>query len=69
MIKDPEHERLYGYEEGANDRMPAFSTPEAQLLTDHEIEMLVRWLRQDDRDLKAKLQHRQKARAASSPWP
>jgi mono/diheme cytochrome c family protein len=67
MIKDPEHERLYGYEEGANDRMPAFSTPEAQLLTDHEIEMLVRWLRQDDRDLKAKLQHRQKAQAASSP--
>jgi hypothetical protein len=47
--------------------MPAFSTPEAQLLTNHEIEMLVRWLRQDDRDLKAKLQHRQKAQAASSP--
>jgi ubiquinol-cytochrome c reductase cytochrome b subunit len=67
MIKNPEHERLYGYEEGANDRMPAFSTPEAQLLTDHDIEMLVRWLRQDDRDLKAKLQYLQKAQADKTP--
>jgi ubiquinol-cytochrome c reductase cytochrome b subunit len=56
MIQNPNHERFYGYEEGANDRMPAFSTPEGQLLSDHDIEMLVRWLRQDDKDLKAKLE-------------
>ncbi len=55
MIQNPNHERFYGYEEGANDRMPAFSTSESQLLSDHDIEMLVRWLRQDDQDLKAKL--------------
>ena len=67
MIKNPSHERFYGYEEGANDRMPAFSTPQAQLLSDHDIEMLVRWLRQDDRDLKAKLQQSQRAKAATSP--
>ena len=63
MIAQPEHESLYGYpisddqggEKPGNDRMPAFAanpeSPERNLLNDHEIEMLARWLRGDDRDL------------------
>ena len=52
MISDPNHEELYGYESDQNDRMPVFS----RSLTDHQIEMLVRWLRADDRDLARKLE-------------
>ena len=52
MISDPNHEDLYGYESDANDRMPAFS----QILTDHRIEMLVRWLRADDTERAWKIQ-------------
>jgi ubiquinol-cytochrome c reductase cytochrome b subunit len=53
MIAAPEHERMY---EATNDRMPAFAgnpdKPETNLLSDHDVDMLVRWLRQDDRKLK-----------------
>ena len=64
MIGDPNHLELYGYEDGANDRMPAFS----QTLTDHQIEMLVRWLRGDDKDLARKLElQRSAAPAALAP--
>ncbi len=57
MIANPEHESMYGYEaadvEGnpilGNDRMPAFAVdpenPQQNLLSDHELDMLVRWLR------------------------
>jgi ubiquinol-cytochrome c reductase cytochrome b subunit len=55
IISNPEHERFYGYTEGANDRMPAFAknaeNPEGNQLTPQELDMLVRWLRQDDRTL------------------
>ncbi len=55
IIADPEHQRFYGYTEGANDRMPAFAKsedqPESNQLTPHDLDMLVRWLRHDDRDL------------------
>ncbi|MFP6752383.1 MAG: cytochrome b N-terminal domain-containing protein [Pirellulaceae bacterium] len=64
MISDPNHAELYGYEEGANDRMPAFF----QTLTDHQVEMLVRWLRGDDKDLARKLElERSAAPAALAP--
>lgn len=53
MIANPEHERMY---ESSNDRMPAFAqsedSPETNLLSEHDVDMLVRWLRQDDRELK-----------------
>jgi ubiquinol-cytochrome c reductase cytochrome b subunit len=49
FIADPSHARFYG---DNNDRMPAFGRDD--LLTDHEIDMLVRWLRGDDRDLALK---------------
>ena len=52
MIANPEHESFYG--NAGNDRMPAFadsSDPAANLLTYREIDMLVRWIRGDDRDL------------------
>ena len=55
MISDPNHTSLYGYEEDMNDRMPAFG----RTLSDHQLEMLVRWLRADDRDLAKKLQRDQ----------
>jgi mono/diheme cytochrome c family protein len=55
MISDPDHTSLYGYEEDMNDRMPAFG----RTLSDHQLEMLVRWLRADDRDLAKKLQRDQ----------
>jgi ubiquinol-cytochrome c reductase cytochrome b subunit len=52
IISNPEHEAYYGYEEGANDRMPAFAAnpdePQRNILTDHEIDMVVRWLRHED---------------------
>lgn len=53
FISNPAHPRFYGPE--GNDRMPAFALtpdrPDQNLLTDQELEMLVRWLRGDDRDL------------------
>ncbi len=49
FISDPSHTRFYG---DNNDRMPAFGKDD--LLTDHERDMLVRWLRGDDRDLALK---------------
>lgn len=53
MIADPDHERMYG--SSGNDRMPAFAKnedkPETNLLSDHDVDMLVRWLRQDDKKL------------------
>jgi ubiquinol-cytochrome c reductase cytochrome b subunit len=55
IISNPEHERFYGYTEGENDRMPAFAknaeNPEMNQLSPHDLEMLVRWLRHDDREL------------------
>jgi len=50
FISDPNHPRFYP--DDKNDRMPAFGRDD--LLTDHEIDMLVRWLRGDDRDLALK---------------
>ena len=50
FIRDPNHPRFYP--DDKNDRMPAFGRDD--LLTDHEIDMLVRWLRGDDRDLALK---------------
>ncbi|MFP6669577.1 MAG: cytochrome b N-terminal domain-containing protein [Pirellulales bacterium] len=54
FIANPAHERFYPGK--ANDRMPAFaeSTDDSSqnLLSHHDIDMLVRWLRGDDRDLK-----------------
>jgi hypothetical protein len=55
IISNPEHERFYGYSEGENDRMPAFAKnaedPEMNQLSPHDLDMLVRWLRHDDREL------------------
>jgi mono/diheme cytochrome c family protein len=62
MISDPNHEDLYGYESDANDRMPAFS----QILTDHRIEMLVRWLRADDTERAWKIQLKRAAAGAEA---
>ncbi|MDA1051366.1 MAG: cytochrome b N-terminal domain-containing protein [Planctomycetota bacterium] len=56
FIANPDHDRFYM---GNNDRMPAFAEDEADpaknLLTPHDIDMLVRWLRGDDADLHLKL--------------
>jgi ubiquinol-cytochrome c reductase cytochrome b subunit len=53
MISNPEHGRFYG--NVGNDRMPAFAAdpddPSRNLLSHDEIDMLVRWLRGDDRVL------------------
>lgn len=50
FISDPEHERFYGASE-TNDRMPKFAKfsedPSKNLLTEREIDLLVRWLRSD----------------------
>ena len=43
IIKNPAHARFYGKR---NDRMPAFG--EEGSLDDHQIELLVKWLRNDD---------------------
>ncbi len=55
FMANPDHERFYP---DTNDRMPAFAeSPDdstANLLTPHEIDMLVRWLRGDDADLQSK---------------
>lgn len=51
MIRNPEHERFY---EVSNDRMPAFGQHEDESknqLSDAEIRLLARWLRQDDKHL------------------
>jgi len=65
FIANPASERFYG-EEG-NDRMPAFAEdaehPELNLLSRREIDLLVRWLRGDDRDLSLKLNQQQAAAA------
>ncbi|MEX0820099.1 MAG: cytochrome b N-terminal domain-containing protein [Pirellulaceae bacterium] len=56
FIANPDHDRFYM---GNNDRMPAFAEneddPSKNLLTPHEIDMLVRWLRGDDANLHLKL--------------
>jgi hypothetical protein len=56
FISDPKHERFY--REDGNDRMPSFAAdrenPQNNLLSEHELDMLVRWLRGDDRNLAAK---------------
>ena len=56
FIANPDHDRFYM---GNNDRMPAFAEdaadPSKNLLTPHDIDMLVRWLRGDDADLQLKL--------------
>lgn len=56
FIANPNHERFYGEN---NDRMPAFAEypddTSRNLLSDHELEMLVRWLRKADKDLERKL--------------
>jgi mono/diheme cytochrome c family protein len=55
IISNPEHERFYGYAEGANDRMPAFAksedNAESNQLSPHDLDMLVQWLRRDAREL------------------
>ncbi|HEX3998455.1 MAG TPA: cytochrome b N-terminal domain-containing protein [Pirellulales bacterium] len=47
IISNPEHERFYGKK--LNDRMPAFAenpqSPEGNVLTGEEIELLAKWLR------------------------
>lgn len=70
FISDPNHERFYAATDPAdpatNDRMPAFArfTDAAKnQLTDHEIEMLVLWLRSDKQDLKQWEQRRSAATA------
>lgn len=49
FLANPAHERFYP---SSNDRMPAFARdpqdPSKSLLTSHELDMLVRWLRGDD---------------------
>ncbi len=56
FIADPQHARFYG--EKGNDRMPSFAlhadNPRQNLLGDHDLDMLVRWLRGDDRELRVK---------------
>ncbi len=49
MISNPEHERLYGFSEDANDRMPAFrpspDNEQDNILTDQQLDLLINWLR------------------------
>ena len=53
FLANPKHERFYG--EKGNDRMPSFAPhaddPRQNLLSDHDLDMLVRWLRGEDREL------------------
>lgn len=60
FISNPAHERFY--REDGNDRMPAYvidsANPQKNLLANHELDMLVRWLRGDDRNLAAKSRER-----------
>ena len=57
FIANPNADRFYFAEAGeasGNDRMPAFAQhaeAEKNLLSQHELDMLVRWLRGDDREL------------------
>ncbi|MBP87282.1 MAG: hypothetical protein CMJ64_11265 [Planctomycetaceae bacterium] len=48
LISNPEHERFYP---DTNDRMPAFSASDGDssrnLLTEHDLDLLIRWLRGD----------------------
>ncbi|MEZ6110351.1 MAG: cytochrome b N-terminal domain-containing protein [Pirellulaceae bacterium] len=64
LIANPAHERFYG---DSNDRMPLFAehpeTPSLNLLSPHEMDMLVRWLRGDDRDLALAAERRKLADA------
>ncbi|MEO8496184.1 MAG: cytochrome b N-terminal domain-containing protein [Planctomycetota bacterium] len=57
FISNPDHDRFYM---GNNDRMPAFAEDEKNtsnnLLTPHQINMLVRWLRGDDVNLELMLE-------------
>lgn len=66
FIANPNHERFYG--DKGNDRMPAFATQPGDarenLLSDHDMDMLVRWLRGDDRELTLKV-----ARTTTEPKP
>ncbi len=64
FIRNPAHERFYG--ETGNDRMPAFGE---SILSEHQIDMLVRWIRGDDRDLERKLQQQRAAAAAAKAKP
>jgi ubiquinol-cytochrome c reductase cytochrome b subunit len=56
FIADPTHDRFY--RKDGNDRMPAFAPNQEDtsrnLLSNHDVDMLVRWLRGDDRDLELK---------------
>jgi ubiquinol-cytochrome c reductase cytochrome b subunit len=53
FLADPAHERFYGPK--GNDRMPSFALnaekPQLNQLSNQELDMLVRWLRGDDRQL------------------
>jgi len=52
IIANPDHERFY--EASGNDRMPAFAKSDdeqSNLLSDHDLNMLARWIRGDDRQL------------------
>ncbi len=55
FISDPSDDRFYG---DNNDRMPEFAPhpemPAKDLLTEHDVDMLVRWLRGDDKNLHLK---------------
>lgn len=71
FIANPAHSRFYGEK---NDRMPAFAPAASEeeaaknLLTEHEIDMLVRWLRRDDLDLYAAYgKERPKSETATPP--
>jgi len=62
--------RFYG---DNNDRMPAFAQhpdePARNLLSEHDMKMLVRWLRGDDHDLSLKLRAQVSAQSASTAEP
>jgi len=73
FISDPNHERFYPATDPAdpavNDRMPAFARfadASKNQLSNHEIEMLVLWLRSDKQDLKHWEQRRSAAAAYES---
>src|SRR5262245_28500987 len=71
FIANPAHARFYGPD--GNDRMPAFAASadnsQANLLSDHDVDMLVRWLRGDDRDLQLKLAKPPVSETAAKPEP